>query len=128
MSDVTAWQCYLGNSSSICGCRCARKKDKDGEPVKEWVEAANAIYTAGLQQFPDSAALHIACSNFLSTYKKSLTVSSQQGLCSPPSATASQQSVVQPLTSSNERSPTLFLAQQQPASCIGLQHELVPAL
>ena len=84
---MPAWQCCLGNSSSACGCRCARKKDKDGEPVKEWVEAANAIYIAGLQQFPESAALHIACSNFLSTYKKSLTVSRHQGLGSPPSAT-----------------------------------------
>ena len=84
---MLSWQCYHGNSSSACDCRCARKKGKEGEPVKEWVEAANAIYLAGLQQFPESTALHIAYSNFISTYKKNLTVSGQQGLSSPPTAT-----------------------------------------
>ena len=126
MSDVPAWQCSPG-SSSACGCRCARKKDKDGEPVKEWVEAANAIYIAGLQQFPESAALHIACSNFLSTYKKSLTVSGQQGQPSISYLPVSSH-FVQPSTSSEERSPAVLLAQQPSSSCIGLQHALLPAL
>ena len=121
--------CLHGNAilAAACGCRCARKKDKEGEPVKEWVEAANAIYTAGLQQFPESAALHIACSNFLSTYKKSLTVSGQQKLGSPPlpafqSAASCAAFDVQPVLS------TSLLAQQQPSSCISLQHMLLPAL
>ena len=35
-----------------------------------WVDAADMMYSTGLEQYPDSVFLHIAYANFLSTYKK----------------------------------------------------------
>ncbi|DBA94392.1 TPA: hypothetical protein ACH3X1_001997 [Trebouxia sp. C0004] len=54
----------------ICA-RCARKKDPDHEPIMAWVDAADMMYSTGLEQYPESVFLHIAYANFLSTYKKS---------------------------------------------------------
>lgn len=41
-----------------------------------WVDAADMMYTTGLEQYPQSVFLHIAYANFLSTYRKSAAVSS----------------------------------------------------
>jgi len=41
-----------------------------------WVDAADMMYSTGLEQYPESVFLHIAYANFLSTYKKSSAVSS----------------------------------------------------
>ena len=41
-----------------------------------WVDAADMMYTTGLEQYPESVFLHIAYANFLSAYKKSAMVSS----------------------------------------------------
>ncbi|GAB4813121.1 hypothetical protein N2152v2_000167 [Parachlorella kessleri] len=48
-----------------CGCIC----DQWGDFVPAWRDTAEAVYKAGLQQFPGSAYLHIAYSSFL-TYQR----------------------------------------------------------
>jgi len=40
-----------------------------------WVDAADMMYSTGLEQYPESVFLHIAYANFLSTYRKSAAVS-----------------------------------------------------
>ncbi|PSC71757.1 flagellar associated membrane [Micractinium conductrix] len=45
--------------------RCARITDQWGERVPEWVDTAEAVLKAGLEQFPESAFLHIRYSSFL---------------------------------------------------------------
>ena len=45
-----------------------------------WVDAADMMYSTGLEQYPDSVFLHIAYANFLSTYKKGSGVRLQSGL------------------------------------------------
>ena len=62
--------------TQLCLPRCARKKDPDREPIMAWVDAADMMYSTGLEQYPESVFLHIAYANFLSTYKKSSAVSS----------------------------------------------------
>ena len=39
-----------------------------------WVDAADMMYSTGLEQYPESVFLHIAYANFLSSYKKSAAV------------------------------------------------------
>ena len=40
-----------------------------------WVDAADMMYSTGLEQYPESVFLHIAYANLLSTYRKSAGVS-----------------------------------------------------
>ncbi|GAB4816719.1 hypothetical protein N2152v2_003765 [Parachlorella kessleri] len=45
--------------------RCGRIRDKYGDLMPAWVDTAEAVYKAGLAQFPHSSYLHIAYSSFL---------------------------------------------------------------
>ncbi|GAB4816720.1 hypothetical protein N2152v2_003766 [Parachlorella kessleri] len=45
--------------------RCGRIRDKWGDLMPIWVDTAEAVYKAGLAQFPNSAYLNIAYSSFL---------------------------------------------------------------
>ncbi|GAB4813118.1 hypothetical protein N2152v2_000164 [Parachlorella kessleri] len=50
--------------------RCGRIRDQWGDPIPAWIDTADAVYKAGLLQFPESAHLHIAYSSFLIDQRK----------------------------------------------------------
>ncbi|PRW21106.1 flagellar associated membrane [Chlorella sorokiniana] len=52
------------------GARCGRITDQWGEPVQEWIDTAELVLQAGLEQFPESPYLHILYSSFLIEARK----------------------------------------------------------
>ncbi|GAB4816718.1 hypothetical protein N2152v2_003764 [Parachlorella kessleri] len=60
--------------------RCGRIRDKYGELMPVWVDTAEAVYKAGLAQFPESAYLNIAYSSFLIHHRSAMQASMGKSL------------------------------------------------
>ncbi|GAB4813124.1 hypothetical protein N2152v2_000170 [Parachlorella kessleri] len=52
--------------------RCGRIRDQWGDVIPAWIDTAEAVYKAGLVQFPESAFLRISYSSFLVYQRKSM--------------------------------------------------------
>ncbi|GAB4820336.1 hypothetical protein N2152v2_007382 [Parachlorella kessleri] len=51
--------------------RCGRIRDQWGDTIPDWIDTAEAVFKAGIDQFPESAYLHIAYSSFLIYQRRS---------------------------------------------------------